>query len=72
MRWKPGARATKAKQGVYKPGKSEWSSAQITMLGEAGLVYSNPQAVFSSVAMAVPKEGTRTGWGQNTERSTSN
>ena len=57
MRWKPGARAAKAKPRVYKPEKRQWLSAQMAMVEEAVLVYSNPQAVFSSVSVAVPNGG---------------
>ena len=45
----------KAKPSVYSPEKSEWLKEHFELLFETGMVYSNPQAICASVAMAFPK-----------------
>ena len=53
---KPGASAVKAKPRRYNPVKTNWLASCVAGLLAFRLVFRNLQAVWSSPAMAVPKE----------------
>ena len=55
VKLKPGAQAVRAKPRVYPPHKAAWLAKHMEHLVEAGMVYRNNQAVYGSVAMAIPK-----------------
>ena len=52
---KPDARAVRSKPRKYPPHKAAWVAEHMQKLERAGMVYQNNQAVYGSVAMAVPK-----------------
>ena len=52
---KPGAHAVRAKPRVYSPEKIPWLAEHMEHLEKAGMVFRNNQAIFGSVAMAIPK-----------------
>ena len=54
-RRKPGAGVVRARPRNFPPRKAEWLAEHFGQLEAVGMVFHNPQAVFSSVAMAVPK-----------------
>ena len=45
----------KARPRVYSPAKTAWLDEQFAQLADAGMVYENPQAIYSNPAQAVPK-----------------
>ena len=45
----------KARPRVYSPARTAWLDKQFAQLTEAGMVYENPQAIYSNLAQAVPK-----------------
>ena len=45
----------KERPRVYSPARTAWLDKQFAQLTEAGMVYENPQAIYSNVAQAVPK-----------------
>ena len=53
---KPGASAVKAEPRRYDPVKMSWLASCVAALLAFGLVFRNLQAVWSSLAMAVPKK----------------
>ena len=53
---KPGTSAVKAKPRRYDPVKSSWLASCVAALLAFGLVFRNLQVVWSSPAMAVPKQ----------------
>ena len=52
---KPGERAARAKPRVYPPVRAKWLATHMDRLVEANTAYRNPQAVYGSAVMAVPK-----------------
>ena len=50
---KTGARPIKARSRVYNPVKTAWLAACMASLAALGLLFSNLQAVWASVAMAM-------------------
>ena len=53
----PGARAVKARPRTYSPTKTAWLAMCLTTLVAMGLLFLNPQAVWTSAAMALDKSG---------------
>ena len=45
----------KARPRTYPPAKAVWLDEQFAQLPDAGMVYENPQAIYSNPAQAVPK-----------------
>ena len=52
---KPGSTAVQAKPRVYPPTKAKWLAKHMGHLTHTGMVYPNFQAIYGSVAMAIPK-----------------
>ena len=52
---KPGSTAVQAKPRVYPPTKAKWLATHMGHLTQTGMVYPNFQAIYGSVAMAIPK-----------------
>ena len=55
VRLQPGARAVRAKPRTSPPAKAAWLHEHMVNLETAGMVFRNPQAIYESVAMAIPK-----------------
>ena len=55
VRLQPGARAVQAKPRASPPAKAAWLHEQMTNLETTGMALRNPQAIYASVAMAIPK-----------------
>ena len=55
VRLQPGARSVRAKPRASPPAKAAWLHEHMTNLETAVLVFRNPQAIYASVAMAIPK-----------------
>ena len=55
VRLQPGARSVRAKPRSSPPAKAAWLHEHMANLETAGMVFRNPQAIYASVAMAIPK-----------------
>ena len=55
VRHQPGARAVRAKPRASPPAKAAWLHEHMADLETAGMVFRNLQAIYASVAMAIPK-----------------
>ena len=55
VRLQPGARAVWAKPRASPPAKAAWLYEHMANLETAGTGFRNPQAIYGSVAMAIPK-----------------
>ena len=57
-RFQPRARAVRAKPRASPPAKAAWLHEHMANLETAGMVFRNPQVIYASVAMAIPKGST--------------
>ena len=55
VRLQPGARAVRAKPRASPPAKAAWLHEHMVNLETAGMVFWDPQVIYGSVAMAIPK-----------------
>eukprot|EP00903_Cladosiphon_okamuranus_P015275 g14116.t1 len=57
VRQVPGSRAVKARPREYNPEKTMWLTSCLATLVALGMLFLNPQAVWASAVMALPKSG---------------
>ena len=55
MRFEPGVQAVRAKPRASQPVKTAWLHEDMTKFETAGMMFRDTQAIYGSVAMAIPK-----------------